>query len=101
MAQNTGSPGSSGTPAAHEEKMRRAMDVQQKYQSWLLTLPHVIGVGVGYATQGGATTPEVGLIVMVDHKTPEIDLSPADIIPRELDGVRVDVQELGIFTAGG
>ena len=81
------------------EQLRRASEAQQKYTDKLLNYPNVVGVAVGYITRGGERTPEIGLIVMVDQKLPVAQLAPADVIPRELDGVRVDVQETGVFTA--
>lgn len=81
------------------EQMRRATAVQQQYTEELLKYPHVVGVAVGYVTEEGKRTPEIGLIVMVDNKLPEAQLSLEEIIPHHLDGVRVDVQETGTFTA--
>lgn len=81
------------------EQLKRASEAQQKYTDKLLNYPNVIGVAVGYITRDGQRTPEIGLIVMVDQKLPEAQLAPEDILPRELDGVRVDVQETGTFTA--
>jgi hypothetical protein len=81
------------------EQLRRASEAQQKYTDKLLRYPNVVGVAVGYITRYGQRTPEIGLIVMVDKKLPEGQLAPEDIIPRQLDGVRVDVQETGTFTA--
>ena len=77
----------------------RAEQAQAKYQDMLLALPHVVGVGVGYATVSGEATSEPALIVMVDSKVPPDGLAPAELIPPHLDGVRVDVQELGTFSA--
>jgi hypothetical protein len=37
----------------------------------------------------------VGIIVMVSRKVPSSQLAESDIVPRELDGVPVDVQEVG------
>jgi hypothetical protein len=81
------------------EQMRRATAAQQRHAEELLKYPHVVGVAVGYVTVQGKRTPEIGLIVMVDSKFPDAQLSPEEIIPRQLDGVRVDVQETGTFTA--
>jgi hypothetical protein len=81
------------------EQLRRASEAQQKHTDELLKYPNVVGVAVGYITRRGERTPEIGLIVMVDHKVPEAQLAPEDMIPRQLDGVRVDVQETGTFTA--
>ncbi len=38
---------------------------------------------------------------MVEHKLPPDELAPADRIPSRLEGVRIDVQEMGAFTAFG
>ncbi len=64
-----------------------------------MSKPHVVGVAVGYVTEGGQRTAQIGLIVMVDHKLPASEVAAEAAIPRELDGVRVDVQETGAFSA--
>ena len=81
-------------------QVQRASEVQARYADDLMRKPHVVGVAVGYASQGGKATPEIGLVVMVDEKLPPDQLDPQDMIPTELDGVRVDVQETGVFSAG-
>ena len=81
------------------QQVRRASEVQSKYANMLMNKPHVVGVAVGYATRGQTRTSEVGVIVMVDKKVPLAQLAPDDAIPTELDGVRVDVQETGAFSA--
>lgn len=81
------------------EQIRRATAIQQQYTEQLLQYPHVVGVAVGYVTESGERKPQIGLIVMVDHKVPEAQLAPDEIIPHHVDGVRVDVQEMGTFTA--
>lgn len=79
--------------------LEHAQQVQAKYEAAIMGLPHVVGVAVGYAQVEGQTTGEPALIVMVDRKLPEESLSAADILPGQLDGVRVDVQETGAFSA--
>ncbi len=81
------------------EQVRRASDVQAKYADDLMSKPHVIGVAVGFTSEGGKRTADVGVIVMVDNKIPRAELAADELIPRELDGVRVDVQETGVFSA--
>lgn len=81
------------------QQVQRATQVQAKYADMLMGKPHVVGVAVGYVTEGGQRTTVIGLIVMVDHKLPASEIAAADMIPRELDGVRVDVQETGVFSA--
>ncbi len=84
----------------NEHQMAHVTSVQQRYGDWLMKMPHVVGVGVGYAMIHGSTTGELSLVVMVERKLPEDQIPPEQRIPRQLDGVRVDVQEMGAFTAG-
>lgn len=81
------------------EQIKHVTHVQAKYSDLLMRIPHVTGIAVGYARKAGEMTPELSLIVMVDEKVADDDLDPEDRIPRELDGVRVDVQETGLFGA--
>jgi hypothetical protein len=80
-------------------EMARAQVVQTKYQEELLKKPHVVGVGVGLCKKGDVPTGEIGLVVMVDQKVPSAQLAPEDRVPPELDGVKVDVQEVGRIVA--
>ncbi len=79
--------------------MAKAALVQAKYTDQLMKLPHVVGVGLGLAQKDGQPTGEVALVVMVDEKVPEILLSQEELIPSEIEGVRVDVQMMGTFAA--
>ncbi len=81
------------------KQIRRATDAQQQFTEELLKYPHVVGVAVGYVTRNGERQDEIGLIVMVDEKISEAQLAPEEILPRQIDGVPVDVQEMGTFTA--
>ncbi|MEP7290211.1 MAG: hypothetical protein ABI835_00455 [Chloroflexota bacterium] len=82
-----------------EQRVQRASEVQARYADMLMSKPHVVGVAVGYTTQYGGRTAEIGVIVMVDQKVPRAQLSEDELIPHELDGVTVDVQETGVFSA--
>lgn len=81
--------------------MAKAALVQAKYTDDLMKLPHVVGVGLGMAQKDGQPTGEVALVVMVDEKVPEVLLPQEDMIPPQLEGVRVDVQPVGRFVAQG
>lgn len=83
----------------NEEKIAQISAVQARHADDLLTRPNVVGVGVGFARKGGEYTEEMALVVMVSQKVPLDQLAPPDVIPRELDGVRIDVQETGPLTA--
>lgn len=82
-----------------DEQTARATLVQNKYTDELMGKAHVVGVAIGMGKKGGAETGDVCLVVLVDQKVPLEALSPQDRIPSELDGVRVDVQEIGQIVA--
>ncbi len=82
-----------------EAEIAHATEVQARYADMLLSKPHVVGIGVGFVQQGGTTTRRVALVVMVDEKLPAAQLNDDELIPHELDGVRVDVQASGGFHA--
>lgn len=56
---------------------------------------NVIGVGIGLVHRGGIPTDELAIIVMVKKKLPRKKLKTKDLIPREIEGVPVDVQAIG------
>lgn len=82
-----------------DEQTAKATLVQTKYTEMLLKIPHVMGVAVGLQKKNGVYTGEVCLVVMVDQKQPADSLTPQELIPSQLDGVPVDVQEIGVPTA--
>lgn len=81
-----------------KQRMQEITEVQAKYVDELMQYPHVVGVGIGMRQQDGEYTNELSLIVMVDEKLPIAQLTPESILPTELDGVKVDVQETGSFS---
>jgi hypothetical protein len=81
------------------DERRRAEAVRLRVQAQLLHMANVVGVGVGLRRVGGRKTGEVVLVVMVDHKVPQAQLAPEDVVPSEIDGVPVDVQEVGELQA--
>jgi hypothetical protein len=60
-----------------------------------LTKANVVGVGVGLRSRAGVFTDEVAIIVMVSKKYLSADLTFEDLLPEEIEGVPVDVQEVG------
>jgi hypothetical protein len=48
----------------------------------------------------GAEQEEVAIVVLVRRKVPAAQLAPDDRIPQQIDGVPVDVQEVGEVKAG-
>ncbi len=75
--------------------LEKVQAVKETYQEALLEKQNVIGVGIGQIHTDGKRTNQVGIIVMVSQKIPDEMLAPQDRIPREIDGVKVDVKEIG------
>ncbi len=78
--------------------------VKAAHEKELLRKANVVGVGVGLCQRGGRLTGEACIVVSVRRKLPASQLEPADLVPPELDGVPVDVQEVGeirAFEPGG
>ncbi len=78
------------------EKIRA---IRRAYENELMSKANVVGVGVGFQQQGGERTGELALVVMVKKKVPLEQLAPEDVIPTSLEGVPVDVQEVGELRA--
>lgn len=72
-----------------------AKAVKDAHLHELLSKPNVIGCGVGFRQVGGEPTDQVALVVMVRSKVPAALLAEHERIPAELEGVPVDVQEVG------
>jgi hypothetical protein len=79
----------------------KAQAVKRAHEVELMGKANVVGVGVGFRQRGGARTNEVTVVVMVRQKVARAQLSPADVIPTEIEGVPVDVQEVGEIVAHG
>jgi hypothetical protein len=76
----------------------RARAVKRARENELLSKANVVGVGLGMREKGGARQDEVVIVVMVQQKVPRSQLAPEDIVPATIDGVPVDVQEVGTLT---
>jgi hypothetical protein len=82
-----------------DEALRQAMAVKARHESLLMQKANVIGVGIGYRERGGKLTDEVALVVNVIRKLPRFQLDPEDFIPNDIEGVPVDVREIGQIRA--
>lgn len=72
---------------------------QRRYQRELMQKANVVGVAVGYKESHGIITDELALVALVEAKVPLAALSAEDMIPKELDGARTDVYEVGYLQA--
>jgi hypothetical protein len=82
-----------------KDATQRAQAVKLAYASQLMSKANVVGVGVGFCQRAGERTGEIGLVVMVNRKLATSQLDPRDVIPTEIEGVPVDVQEIGELRA--
>lgn len=84
----------------NEEKGIEAIRaVKDRYAESLLKKKNVVGLGIGYKEVGGQETEQLSLMVMVRKKESSSQLETADLIPAEIEGVPVDVKEVGEIVA--
>ena len=82
-----------------DEVLDRVRAVKSIYEADLMRKANVVGVGIGLRQTGGKQTGEPAVVVSVTHKVPISQLAAGDVIPRELDGIPVDVQVVGELRA--
>jgi hypothetical protein len=80
--------------------LERARAVKRAHEEELMTFANVVAVGIGLRSVGGHFTEEVAIVVSVVEKYPDDELDPSDLIPREIEGVPIDVQKTGPLIAG-
>ena len=88
-----------GCSMSENPQMERILAVKAKYERTLLRKKNVVGLGVGYRERDGEITDQMVLTVMVQQKEQRSRLRSSDLIPPELDGVPVDVKEVGRLQA--
>jgi len=84
---------------SQDPNIQKAIEVKRRYEQSLLKRSNVVAVGIGFQTKLGKPTDTVALIVNVTQKISRSELLPDDVIPGILDGVPVDVQEVGMIKA--
>jgi len=82
-----------------DEELERLRAVKAVYEASLMRKANVVGVGIGLRQCEGKPAGEPAIVVSVTHKVPLSRLASRDVIPRELDGVPVDVQAVGELRA--
>lgn len=85
--------------AISEEQLERLRRVRTRHESELMQKANVVGVGIGFRRRGGKPTDEPAIVVSVTHKVPRSMLDARDVVPRQLDGVPVDVEAVGSLRA--
>lgn len=83
----------------NDETIQKVIAVKARHEASLLKKANVVGVGVGFRQKQDKLTDEIVLIVNVSRKLPADQIAPEDIIPREIEGVPVDVCQIGEIRA--
>ncbi|HDI10701.1 MAG TPA: hypothetical protein ENF77_00020 [Candidatus Acetothermia bacterium] len=79
------------------ERIKEILEIKARHLEGLLRKATVRGVGIGYKVVGGEVTDELSLVVLVTRKLkPLEDIPPSHRIPREIEGVRTDVIDVGV-----
>lgn len=81
-----------------DPELERAREISRAHSDELLSKPNVVAVGLGY--QEG-TESQLTLVVMVSHKVPLSALAEGEIVPSEIEGLPVEVREVGEVSAQG
>jgi hypothetical protein len=82
-----------------KQTLEQVSKVKARYAKQLMKLPNVVGVGVGFKQKDGQPTDEIAVIVNVSEKKPRANLTAQELVPSELEGVSLDVQEVGKISA--
>jgi hypothetical protein len=86
-------------PRALRNDMASVTAVRVNHEARLLRYPNVVGVTEGTRMRAGRLTGEPALIVLVSGKVPRAKLPKGSLLPAELDGVPIDVIEVGPIEA--
>ena len=73
--------------------------VRDRHEEDLLKKKNVVGLGIGYKEVGCQKTKQLSLVVMVRKKEAPSQLEARDLVPSEIEGVPVDVKEVGEIVA--
>jgi len=82
-----------------DQAIAQAQTIKQKYELDLLKKKYVVGIGIGFKQSGGKWTDTIAIVVNVEKKVEAARLSSRDRLPDSLEGVPVDVVEVGRIRA--
>lgn len=73
--------------------------IKNRHEKDLLKKKNVVGLGIGYKEVEGQETEQLSLVVMVKKKESPSQLDVTDLVPSDIEGVPVDVKEVGEIVA--
>lgn len=82
-------------------EVEQAIQTKNKKTGEFMAKRNVVGVGVGFKNKLGENTGDPSVVVLVQQKKPPSALTEDDLIPKEVDGLKTDVVEIGILRAQG
>ena len=82
-------------PLLGREEETRIIQVLARHEAELLRYPNVVAVAQGIRTKGGKPTGEPCITVYVEKKIPLSKLDKSAILPSDIEGIPVDVVEIG------
>jgi len=75
--------------------------VKERYEAELLLNSNVVGVGIGTKIIKGISTQRECIKIYVRKKFPRNKLQKNELIPRKLNGIETDVEEVGRLKTQG
>ena len=69
--------------------------MRAKHEARLLAYPNVVGVSEGLRMRRGKPASEPAIVVLVSRKVARKSLTAASLLPSHIEGVPVDVVEVG------
>lgn len=82
------------THGADSRRRAEIRPAKESVEDHLLSHSGVVGVDIGEKITGGEPTGELGIVVYVREKKKEEHLKSGELVPKAVDGVKTDVQEL-------
>ncbi|MGM0501928.1 MAG: hypothetical protein ACQERJ_05330 [Bacillota bacterium] len=75
--------------------MKKIKEVIERYKDKIFELENVVGVGCGYKQVGNRFTDKESIVVLVEEKLSEDELSTEHIVPQNIEDQETDVIEVG------
>lgn len=79
--------------------MNEIKDVKQSNEETLFKLENVNAIGIGYKESKNKATEQLCIKVFVQKKLKESELSKSQIVPKEINGIKTDVFQIGEIKA--
>jgi hypothetical protein len=80
-------------------EQEQVAQIKETHKEAILAKPNVVGVGVGYKVTKGQATDQLAIVTLVSKKLPQVGLLADNVIPRSIEGVPIDVLEVGELRA--